>query len=1066
MKLFNPGLKTKILTLLLVFISVSASILIFSTYSKLRTDIFQKNEEIFQTFINTFYSEQDTLTKKYSMSLDILMENRRILEAFKNRDRKQLGQIVSELYNSRLKHFYNIEQFQFHLPPAISFYRAHAPEKFDDDLSPFRKTVLRANTEKIMVAGLEVGRAGLGLRVVKPVWYNYNYLGSVEFGGSIDNLLLTPSNASNVHYAVGISTKALQKSRFFYTDENRYTYKNMYMYNYSAIDIKQLITRGLMDRIEELVKMDDKYYVVKNIPLRDFSSDQIGYLFLSRDTTTEVNAMYKELLKQVSIIVSYSIMTVSLLTIVLISLIFSPLDKITAHISSVQAGLEMPKRHLVLKGHSEISTLANTFNILNDKLAESFEKISNQMTEIQQINTSLEKRVQERTKQLEDTNSRLKSAMSEIQLANEAKSEFLANMSHEIRTPMNAVLGLSYLLMQTELSGKQYDYVSKIRNSANLLLEIINDILDFSKIEAGKLELERSVFNIKECIRKLAGMIEVSISRKNVNLEVLIEDNIPDYLIGDSLRITQVLNNLGTNAVKFTEEGKITIEAKLLTKNDNYARIKISVKDTGLGIPEDKLPTLFDSFTQVKRKEQRRHTGSGLGLSITKKILDAMGSDITVNSIEGKGSAFSFIITFMIADESEIERMETSKDQFLGKRILVCEQKQKGEESLTAFFRKNIADVITASTSDELVNTIRKNINEHNALLFNLIVLDYKTMHGKGVAKLKEALKDVRKDTCPPFILVSGDSAVTETINKKLIGFRIFVLHIDNACEHMVGLATELLGGDSAANPDIECLKRNKLTSSGIKALIADDNEINLQVITEFADMLGLAYKTATNGFEVLKRLEEEDFDIIFMDIIMPEMGGITAAEKIRNNSRQKDIPIYALSASTMPEDIEKCRKAGMNGHISKPVKLQDITMALRDSALEVKRVVDQGNIEVTLPDSDDIINVELALGNLNGNKKLYHDLLLKFSREYSPLDARMKEVFKSKDKNAARVFFHSIKGVSKTLGAVKLSESSENIENMVLENKKIENSREMQEFLSHAVELDTKLKNFFKDTV
>ncbi|MGD9809369.1 MAG: cache domain-containing protein [Deferribacterales bacterium] len=1066
MKLFNPGLKTKILTLLLVFISISASILILSTYNKLRTDIFQKNEEIFQTFINTFYSEQDTLTKKYSMSLDILMEDRAILEAFKNRDRKQLDSLVSELYNSRLKHFYNIEQFQFHLPPAVSFYRAHAPARFGDDLSPFRKTVLRANTEKTMVAGLEVGRAGLGLRVVKPVWYNYNYLGSVELGGSIDNLLLTPANASNVHYAVGVSTKALQKSRFFYTDENRYTYKNMYMYNYSSMDIKQLITRGLMDRIEELVKMDEKYYVVKNIPLRDFSSDQIGYLLLCRDTTLEVKAMFRELWKQVAIIVSYAIMTVSLLTIVLIKLIFSPLDKITTHISSVQTGLEMPKRHLVLKGQSEISTLANTFNILNDKLAESFEKINNQMTEIQQINTSLENRVQERTKQLEDANTRLKSAMNEIQLANEAKSEFLANMSHEIRTPMNAVLGLSYLLMQTELTGKQYDYVSKVRNSANLLLEIINDILDFSKIEAGKLELERSVFNIKECIRKLAGMIEVSVSRKNVSLEVLIDNNIPDYLIGDPLRITQVLNNLGTNAAKFTEQGSITIEAKLLTKNDSYARINISVKDTGLGIPEDKLPTLFDSFTQVKRKEQRKHAGSGLGLSISKKILDAMGSDITVHSVEGEGSTFSFIITFLIAADSDIEQLETSSDKFIGKRVLVCEQKLKGKESATTFFRNNVADVISVNNGEELVNTIKKNINENNALLFNLIVLDDKTMTDEAIASLKETLQNVRKDTCPPFILISGDANVTESANRELIGYRLFVLHIDNACEHMVGLATELLGGDSAVNADIECLKRNRLTSSGIKALIADDNEINLQVITEFADMLGLAYKTATNGFEALKKVEEEDFDIIFMDIIMPEMDGITAAEQIRSGSRQKDIPIYALSASTMPEDIEKCRRAGMNGHISKPVKLQDITMALRDSALEVKKVVDQGDIEVTLPESDDIINVEQALGNLNANKKLYHDLLLKFSREYSPLDMRMKETLKSDDPNAARVFFHSIKGVSKTLGAGKLSESSEKLEEMILQGTKIQDSREMQEFLAHAVELDIKLKNFFKDAV
>lgn len=1062
MKLFNPGLKTKILTLILVFITISAVILILSTYSKLKTDIFLKNEEIFQTFTNTFHSEQETLTKKYSMSLDILMENRAILETFKNRDRKQLDILVSELYNSRLKHFYNIEQFQFHLPPATSFYRAHAPAKFDDDLSQFRKTVLRANIEKTMVAGLEVGRAGLGLRVVKPVWYNYDFLGTVELGGSIDNLLLTPSQSSNVNYAVGVFTRALQKSRFFYTDENRYTYRNMYMYNYSSMTIKQLITNGMMNRIDELIKMDGKYYVVKNVPLRDFSSDHIGYLFLSRDTTAEVNAMHHELFKQIGIIISYAAMTIALLTVVLIRLIFSPLDKITTHISNIKPDSKLPENPIVIKGQSEIVTLANTFNMMNNKLSESFDKINNQMNEIQQINTSLEKRVQERTKQLEETNTRLKSAMGEIHLANEAKSEFLANMSHEIRTPMNAVLGLSYLLMQTELSGKQYDYVGKIRSSANMLLEIINDILDFSKIEAGKLELERSVFNIKDCINKLAGMIEVSVSRKDIDLEVLVDNNIPDYLIGDPLRITQVLNNLGTNAVKFTEQGKITIEAKLLTKNENYARVNVRVSDTGIGIPEDKLHTLFDSFTQVKRKEQKKHIGSGLGLSISKKILDAMGSDITVQSAEGKGSTFNFIITFMIADESEINQMVNNGDNFSGKRILICESRQKSAESASVVFRQHLADVVNVYNSRELIKTIKANTTDANVLLFDLIVLDYLTLSESALKDIKNSLDEIKKDSCPPFVIISGDSVITEAANRELLGLRVFIIHQNDIDERLTCTATQLLSGETDISPDIECLKRNRLTSSGIKALIVDDNEINLQVITEYAELLGIIYKTAKNGADALEKIAQEDFDIIFMDIIMPEMDGITATEHIRKDQKNKHVPIYALSASTMPDDIEKCRRAGMNGHISKPIKLQDLTMALRDSALEVKKVIDQGNMDITLPESDDIINVELALTNLNSNKKLYYDLLLKFNIQYSSLSSKAMDAISSKMQDAPRVFFHTIKGVSKTIGSTKLSKSSETIENMILNNEEVMNTKALSDFINHANEVEERLKNFF----
>lgn len=1060
----RPGLKFKILTLILIFIITSALILTFSTYIKLKDDIYQKNAEVFQSFVNTFYSEKNMVIKKYSMALDILLENRAILKAFKDRDRKTLGLLVDSLYNTRLKPYYNIDQFQFHTPPAKSFYRAHAPDKYGDDLSAFRKTVLLANKEKNMVTGFEVGRGGLGLRVVKPVWYNYDFIGTVELGGNIENLLATPFNSTGVDYAVGIYTKSLQRSKYFYSEKNRYTYKGMYMYNYSSPIIKTLITQGRFDSDHQIISMNGNYYMVKSIVLKDFSSNRIGHLLLSRDTTAEVLAMHKELTKQILIIFSYAVAITILLTFILVKLIFHPLEEITDHISSVHTGDVLPSSPITIKGDSEISMLADAFNFLSARLADSFEKINNQMNEIQEINTSLEKRVAERTEQLENTNTRLKNAMAEIQMADEAKSEFLASMSHEIRTPMNAVLGLSYLLMQTELTSRQYDYISKIRNSANMLLEIINDVLDFSKIEAGKLELDRSPFNLKEVIHRLGGMLDISVSKKNVRVDIDVDDNIPDYLFGDQLRVTQVLNNLGTNASKFTEKGSISISAKMLTKNETYAKIKVTVSDTGIGIPADKIPILFDSFTQVKRKDKKNQGGSGLGLSITKKILDAMNSDIHVESREGQGSVFTFNLTMEIADKSDMDMIRDDSQKFSGKRILICEKDTESQSSATVFFRENMADVLCVTNQYDLLKQVNNNIDCNNTVLFDLIVLNTETVGSDIFDSICAMNTGEKKLAMPPVVLISDDSRKASSITEKLTGQRVFVVQKKTAPQKLPELSTDLLSYDKMIRPDIECFKRNKQANSGIKTLIVDDNDLNLQVITEFADMLGISYKTAVNGVDAIKCLEEDRFDIIFMDITMPEMDGITAAEIIRKNPKYSKIPIYALSASTMPDDIEKCRRAGMNGHIAKPVKLQDITMALQDCMGSYLTQKQAAEASVTLPENDGILNTELAVSYLNGNRRLYAGLLKKYYAEYFGLAEKSQDVVQSGDHEKIKSFFHTIKGVARTIGAEKLSSASEKLESAAAVKTAVKGTEDYKTFRDIADETDRKLDSFFRN--
>jgi signal transduction histidine kinase/DNA-binding response OmpR family regulator len=1063
MKEYSIGLKTKILTLIFVFILTSAMILTYSTYSKLKNDIHLKNEEIFNTFTSIFYSEKDIIIKKYSMSLDILFENIPLMEAFRNRDRKRVETIVLELYNTKLKHLYDIAQFQFHTPPATSFYRAHAPQNYDDDLSSFRNTIIQAEKSKNMVTGLELGRGGLGLRVVKPAWFNYDFIGTVELGGNIENLLTTPSHATGVDYAVGVFVKSLQKSRFLYEDSERFTHKDMYMYNYSSNTIRSLVTKGYTDPANELVEYDSRYYMVRYVPLKDFSSEQIGYLILSRDTTNEIAAMHKELFKQGTIIFAYTVVILGFLSAVLINLIFSPLEKITRHISSIDKNgeISIPENPVEITGSSEISLLADAFNLLTVKLAESFDKINNHVKEIEDMNISLEERVHDRTNQLETANTKLRNAMEKIRFADEAKSEFLANMSHEIKTPMNAVLGLCYLLMQTELTSKQYDYVSKVRNSVNMLLEILTDVLDLSKIEAGKLELDIQPFNLKESLEKITGILEISLSKKDIELIRDIDPAIPDYLMGDSLRIAQVVNNLGTNSVNYTEKGHICISAKLLTKNDNYAKIRISVKDTGIGIPADKLNILFDSFTQIKRDTNKKYAGSGLGLSISKKILEAMNSDIQVESREGEGSEFCFTLTLHIADSKDVAEAASTDARYSGKRILICEKNRDRAYSVTGFFRENMADVLAVSNQFDLLKHINNNADCGRNVTFDLVIIDEKTADKKIFDTLSDMSARFEKCKFPPVVYIS-DSTQTDKLTQNHSSIDLFILHTADVWEKLPELAKELLNISSDIKPDVECFRRNRQYGTALKALLVDDNDLNLQVITEFADILGMEYKTARNGREAVDAVAAEDFDVVLMDIIMPEMDGITATKNIRKNPKHKHLPIYALSASTMPEDIKKCREAGMNGHLSKPLKLQDLTAAINECVRHRSLSEDKNNKELGLPFSDELIDTETALEYLNGNKRLYLDLLKKYHSVYGGLGEKSEEVVSTGDHEKIKNYFHTIKGVARTIGAVPLSNLAEELEIMAYRQTPVEKSEQYKQFKQTADAMDKKLAEHF----
>lgn len=507
-------------------------------------------------------------------------------------------------------------------------------------------------------------------------------------------------------------------------------------------------------------------------------------------------------------------------------------------------------------------------------------------------------------KQVEEAQRKAKDA---AESATRAKSDFLANMSHEIRTPMNAVIGLTGLMLNTDLTSDQRDYVETIRSSGETLLALINDILDFSKIEGGKMELEAMPFDLISCIEISLDLIAPAAVRKGLSLSYSVEDGVPNNIIGDITRLRQILVNLLSNAVKFTNEGDISIVVS--PKKDNGDFIQFSVRDTGIGIPQDRMDRLFQSFSQIDTSMTRKYGGTGLGLAISKRLVELMGGDIWVESVDGKGSAFFFTINAK-------EAPSISRSELKGRKILVIMDVGKLRnfviDSLESWSMQphvavpNAADAITSER-------------------FDMAILDMQMDGSDGLAK---ELYDSKAIPIVALGMPGKDKNLfAATVSRPILASKLCDALL--AAVRKANIGTHMPAADADRQP--------------LRILLAEDNIVNQKVGLRMLERLGYHADVATNGIEVLEALGRQPYDVVLMDIQMPEMDGLEAARRIRMLPDGNDIHIIAITAHALKGDRETCFKAGMNGYISKPVRIEDLQDALEHcmSFREIKPELD-----------------------------------------------------------------------------------------------------------------------------